>query len=317
MLLAKLLVKYHILLFQLSQINWSLNSSVPISAVRIGKVRHQFCDVNDCACGLTSCNCDDCTHSVRNFTDNLTWTSSAVFKAKSASALSCIWRTVSPADWTNTVGSVLTLRITKSRIIVFIGWALHRITCSATVRVFVAWYTDVRHSILAVWWTDATARVMITIATDWVPQETILLAVVALLGWSGATAVRWGLSAVSTVISEVWRAVLPTNGSNAVVSVSTKRIAKPAVLLLVWGTSMNGWPNSTTVGEFPTSGIFIAYLVVKRGDLEEISIKDLFSRYKACNQSSSKRLHLLLHREEITKLLDWGFGVLGFWGFGV
>ena len=140
---------------------------------------------------------------------------------------------MSPANWTNAVSSVFALRIAQSRIIVFIGGTLHRIPSRSAVRVFVARNTDVSHAVLTVWRTDTTAYVVIAIATDGIPQETILLAVITLLGGSCTTTIGWGLGAISTVVSEVRRAILPANGTNAIVPFSAERIAEPSILLFI------------------------------------------------------------------------------------
>jgi hypothetical protein len=190
---------------------------------------------------------------------NLLTASSAILKAKSTTAFGGACWATTPANGTNTIGVVLALVVAKSSVVFLIAGAAKNLTSSATVRVLVTRNADIGHAVLAIRGTDAAAKVVEAFVTNGVPKETPLFAVVTLGCWANTTTVGVRLSTVSSVITEVGRAVLPADGTDTIVSISALRVAKPSILIRVIIAPLiaagDRDTHATTVSKFPAGGV--------------------------------------------------------------
>ena len=149
------------------------------------------------------------------------------------------------------MGIMLAGSVTEAGIVLLISRAGERGTCSATVRVLSARNTDIRHASWAIRGAHAAANVMEVLSANRVPEGAPFLAVVALVGGAATTSIRLWFVAVSAVIAELFRAVLPADGTDTIVVIAALGIAERAILLLVSGAGGNGFTNTTAIGKKP------------------------------------------------------------------
>ena len=92
-----------------------------------------------------------------------------VFQAESAAAGSGANRAATPANGANSIGSVVTIVVAETGVVLLLRSAGERLASSSAVGILVARHTDVGHSVLAIRGADAAPEVMEAFAANGIP----------------------------------------------------------------------------------------------------------------------------------------------------
>ena len=148
--------------------------------------------------------------------------------------------------------------VAQEAFLLLAGGADHRVRVLTRVAPLCALLvSSIKHAEWAISRAEEPANRVVALRAHWVPQETVLLTVLALPLRAPAAAERLWLLAEGTVRFKTWWAQAPALFGDAFVASTALRIAKIVRFLETWAALSDHLANVPVAGLDPTSGVAV------------------------------------------------------------